>query len=108
MSLEVTRVLPQQTQYRYLSAQKSNKAAKEPQPILSEQEIEQYAKDIQKLSHVFDKRLSVRYHKELGQFVIKIIDAETDTVIKEVPPQELQKVHLRIREAIGLLLDKTA
>ena len=37
--------------------------------------------------------------------VVKVIDRETDTVIKEIPPRELQIVHARIREALGALFD---
>ncbi len=40
--------------------------------------------------------------------VVKVIDGNTDKVIKELPPKELQRVHMRIREAIGLLLDESA
>jgi len=38
--------------------------------------------------------------------VVKVIDGETDKVIKVLPPEELQRLHVRIREAIGLLFDE--
>ena len=38
--------------------------------------------------------------------VVKVIDKETDKVIKELPSGELQRLHVRIREAIGLLIDE--
>jgi flagellar protein FlaG len=53
-----------------------------------------------------NERLEFSYYRELGQVVVKIIDRETDTVIKELPPTEFQRVHLALREAIGLLIDK--
>jgi flagellar protein FlaG len=73
---------------------------------LSKQEVRQFLREIQTATRAFNKRLSFRYHEELDQVVVKVIDRETDKVIKELPPSELQRVHLRIREAIGLLFDE--
>ena len=73
---------------------------------LSNEEIRQVLREIQSASRAFNKRLSFRYHEELDQVVVKVIDRETDKVIKELPPSELQRVHLRIREALGLLIDE--
>lgn len=74
---------------------------------LSRAQIEQFAAELQDVVQAFNKRLSFQWHDELGQMIVKVIDPETDTVIKELPPSELQRVHLRIREAIGLLLDES-
>jgi flagellar protein FlaG len=53
-----------------------------------------------------NKRLSFSVNRELDQVVVKVIDRSTDKVIKELPPEELQRMHVRIREAIGLLIDE--
>jgi flagellar protein FlaG len=37
--------------------------------------------------------------------IIKVIDNETDKVIKELPPEELRRLHDRISETIGFLFD---
>lgn len=72
------------------------------------QDLERYVQELRTVSRVFDKRLSFSFNEELDRMIVKVIDNETDRVIKELPPDELQRVHLRIREAIGLLLDETA
>jgi flagellar protein FlaG len=87
-------------------AQESPKPRVEKAPAPSEQ-IQRYLAELQHVSSVFNRRLSFSYHEALGQVVVKVIDRQTDKVIKELPPEELQRVHLRIREAIGLLLDET-
>lgn len=64
---------------------------------------------IQKLTQVslaFNRRLQFSINDELNQVIVKVIDKETDKVIKEIPPRELQIVHERIKEALGLLLDE--
>ena len=37
---------------------------------------------------------------------IKVMDPDTDKVIKEIPPVALQKLQIRIKEALGLLFDE--
>ena len=43
---------------------------------------------------------------KLGYFVVRIIDRDTDKVIREIPSKELQRVHEGIDEALGLLFDE--
>lgn len=69
--------------------------------------------DIQKLidsmteiTRNFDKRLSYYFNKELNQIIVKVIDRNTDKVIKEIPAEDLQRVHKHIQKAIGLLFDE--
>jgi flagellar protein FlaG len=40
------------------------------------------------------------------EIIIKVIDNETDKVIKVLPPEELQRLHSSIRDTIGVLFDK--
>ena len=63
-------------------------------------------REIEKLSGYFNRRLKFSINRELDQVVVKVIDGETDKVIKVLPPEELQRLHVRIREAIGLLFDE--
>ena len=69
-------------------------------------DFEQIAEDLQLVTEAFNRRLKFSINKELGQVVVKVIDKETDKVIKELPPEEIQRLHVRIREAIGLLIDE--
>ena len=68
--------------------------------------VESYLSDILNITQFFNKRLRFTINKELGQVVVKVIDSQTDKVIKEIPPEVLQRLHVRIREAIGLLIDE--
>jgi len=64
--------------------------------------------DMEKISETFNRRLSFSVNEKLGQVVVKVIDNDTDKVVREIPPIELQHVYERIREVIGLLFDKKA
>jgi flagellar protein FlaG len=64
---------------------------------------------IQKLTQVglaFNRRLQFSVNDKSNEVVVKVIDEETDKVIKEIPARELQIVHERIKEALGLLIDE--
>ncbi|MFP4113342.1 MAG: flagellar protein FlaG [Spirochaetota bacterium] len=69
-------------------------------------EVETLVKDLQIVTSALDKRLKFSINQELNQIVVKVIDRQTDKVIKELPPEEIQRLHVRIREAIGLLIDE--
>jgi flagellar protein FlaG len=69
-------------------------------------DFEQIAEDLQLVTEAFNRRLKFSINRELDLVVVKVIDKETDKVIKELPPEEIQRLHVRIREAIGLLIDE--
>jgi flagellar protein FlaG len=69
-------------------------------------EVERYMKKLFKSNMVLNKKLKYSVNEQLGQVVVKVIDSETDKVIKEIPPAELQRLYIRIREAIGLIIDE--
>lgn len=69
-------------------------------------DIEQMVNDLETVSHAFNHRLKFSINRELNQVVVKVIDQATDKVIKELPSEEMQRLHVRIREAIGLLIDE--
>lgn len=64
--------------------------------------------ELSDVSAALNKRLAFSINDKLGQVVVKVIDTSTDKVIREIPPAELQHVHERIREVIGILFDERA
>lgn len=68
--------------------------------------LTQTTADLEKISLAFNKKLRFEVNRELEEVIVKVIDPATDKVIKELPPEELQRLHLKIREMIGLLFDE--
>jgi len=62
--------------------------------------------DLEKIGLVFNRKLQFVVDHGSNQVIIKVIDKETDKVIKEIPPEELQRLHSNLKEAIGLLFDE--
>jgi len=55
---------------------------------------------------VKNTRYSYSFHEAMNSVVVKIIDGKTDTVIKEIPAREIQRLHENLEQAVGLLIDK--
>ncbi|WP_020613318.1 flagellar protein FlaG [Sediminispirochaeta bajacaliforniensis] len=88
---------------RIAEEQSKKEAAAAP---ISEKDAEGYLKDILRMTSLFDRKLKFILNRDLGTIVVKVVDRQTDKVIKEIPPEELQRLHRRMKEAIGLLIDE--
>ncbi len=95
----------QLTQFQMEAAQRQRGQA-ERQQGQPEIQITEATQELRSVSLIFNRRLEFEINRDLDQVVVKVIDRETDKVIKELPPEEIQRLHVRIREAIGLLVDE--
>ena len=70
-------------------------------------QIQEDVRQLQRLSDVvMGRKVQFNVNQELNQVVVTIVDPTTDKVIKEIPSQDIQKMKVRIRKAIGLLFDE--
>lgn len=69
-------------------------------------ELEPVLRELEQTSSFLHRRLKYSINSDLNRVIIKVVDADTDKVIKELPPEELQRISMRIREAVGLLIDE--
>ncbi len=76
------------------------------QQKVSRQDIENQAKALEKTFLAFNRRVVLSVNDTINQVIIKVVDAETDKVIKEIPAEEIQHLIARIKETIGLLVDE--
>ena len=51
-------------------------------------------------------RCEFSYHEEVNRVSIKILDRETNEVVREIPPEESIKVLEKVYEIAGLLVDE--
>jgi flagellar protein FlaG len=77
-----------------------------PTQELPGEDLDRAVEVLEQTFRLFNKRLKIKVNDEIQRVVVKVIDANTDKVIKEIPPQELQKLIARIKETIGLLFDE--
>ena len=82
-------------------------AAHTPEKKPNTAHVQRAIRDIEQFSNFLNRRLKYSVSQETNQVIVKVIDGETNKVIKVLPPEELQRLHNRIRESIGLLFDQT-
>jgi flagellar protein FlaG len=70
------------------------------------QEIRKQAADIEHVSQTFNKKLQFVVDQQSHEVIVKVIDMETDKVIKVLPPEELQRLHRKLKETIGFLFNE--
>jgi len=81
-------------------------AAPQAPPALSAEEVRRSAELLEQTFRLFNKKLRFSVNEEINRVVVKVLDAKTDKLIKEIPPAEIQRLIARIKETIGLLFDE--
>lgn len=70
-------------------------------------QLQEDVRQLQKLSDVVSgRKVQFSVNKELNQVVVTIVDSATDKVVKQIPSEDIQKLKVRIRKAIGVLFDE--
>ncbi len=70
-------------------------------------DAEKYLREIIDITEVFNRKLKFSIDKDIGQVIVKVVDINTDKVIKEIPPDQLKRLYAKMKEAIGLIIDET-
>jgi len=69
-------------------------------------EIDNYIRKVLKDASLLNRDLKYSINSETDEVIVKVIDKSTDKVIKEIPPEALQKLQAHIKEQLGLLIDE--
>ena len=68
--------------------------------------IHRVTADIAHVSQTFNKKLHFIVDHQSNEVIVKVIDKTTDKVIKVLPPEELQRLHRKLKETIGFLFNE--
>lgn len=93
------------------SVAKVENVMQEPQKVAESlvknlEKVKQDFEELQKIAHSVGHEVQFNVNEELGQVVFKIVDPNTDKVIKEIPSADVQQVQIKLRETLGLLVDE--
>jgi flagellar protein FlaG len=61
---------------------------------------------LKKAGDIFNRRLEFKVDEDTHRIMVKVIDTETDKVIKEIPPEQIIELAAKIQEMVGLLVDE--
>ena len=66
------------------------------------------SRNLEQIGQALNRKLQFVVEQGSNQVLIKVIDKETDKVIKVIPPEELQRLHRNMKENIGSLFNEMA
>jgi flagellar protein FlaG len=72
-----------------------------------EDEVRESVKDVNEIVDKVKEGLSFQIHEDTEKMMVKVVDLNTDEVIKELPPEEMLDLQARIHEMVGILIDET-
>lgn len=50
--------------------------------------------------------LKFEFHDKLNDYYVKVIDRDTEEIIREIPPEKMLDMHAAMAEFVGFLIDK--
>jgi len=68
--------------------------------------LDEAIKKLKYAGDIFNRKLDFRVDEATNRVVVKVIDTETDKVIKEIPSEQVIRLAAKIKEMIGLLVDE--
>ena len=75
-----------------------------------EENLETTKATAQELQKLFDmvkgNKLRFNVNNELDEVVVTVVDSSTNEIIRQIPSEDLQKLQLRMKQAIGVLFDE--
>ena len=79
--------------------------APETRPAPDARELERIASDVRIRLKQLNTELRFEIEDNVEDLVVKIVDPETDEVIRQIPSEEMVEIRDRIDEIVGFLLD---
>jgi len=74
---------------------------------LDEESVDFMTKELNKLMSEINCNLEFTYHQEADMMSVKMVDKETQEVLKEFPPEEMIENMMKARDWLGAFIDKT-
>lgn len=80
--------------------------AQEQRQALNEHEVIQAIEKANKHIRTFDRRLEFSIHEMTKQIMVKVINTENDTIIREIPSEKILDMVAHLWEVAGILVDE--
>jgi flagellar protein FlaG len=78
------------------------------QAKLSKENAQMLAAEMSKIDSYFNRKLQYSVNDDTDDIVVKVIDKTTDKVIRQIPPEALQKLEASMKQTEGILFNQDA
>ena len=72
---------------------------------ITESQLADIAEKMNQVSTVFNTSLAFTVDKPTGKPVIKVMDVETEEIIRQIPGENMLKLMSNMKDVLGMLLD---
>ncbi|AGB42113.1 flagellar protein FlaG [Halobacteroides halobius DSM 5150] len=96
----------EQTQQVQEVNNKNNQSASEQEKGFTKEKLQEGVNKLNEAVQAFHEELQFELHKESGRLMTKVVNTESNEVIKEIPPKEVLDMLGKIKEMVGLFLDE--
>lgn len=83
------------------------KAQEESKKVYSKEQLEKAVDIMNDFLHVQHKSSKFVLHEGLDKYFVKLVDSETEEVIKEIPPERLLDAFYEMQKLTGIIVDET-
>ncbi len=73
---------------------------------LRNEELEKAVEQTNRIIFKDDNRFEFKIHERTGRMMVKLINKETDEVVKEIPPEKILDLVASIWDLVGILVDE--
>ena len=70
------------------------------------EDLDSAVEDANKMIANRNERFEFNIHEKTGRMMVKLIDNDTDEVVKEIPPEKLLDLVASIWDLVGILVDE--
>lgn len=70
--------------------------------------VQEAVDEINKALHYMNERLEFSVHEATNRIMVRVLDRETEEVLREIPPEQILDLVAKLQELVGLLVDKRA
>ena len=73
---------------------------------ISRKDVDEMVEALQELTATLNTSMNFSVNESTNNIVVKIIDSETDEVIRQIPPEELLAIQEKMQDLTGFLLNR--
>ena len=73
---------------------------------VSKEKLEEAVKSINEFLNTQQKASKFVFHEGLDEYYVQLVDAETEEVIKEIPPERLLNAFYEMKKLAGMIIDE--
>lgn len=78
----------------------------EQKDVVSKEKLEEAVNSINEFLHTQNKASKFVFHDGLDKYYVQLVDAETDEIIKEIPPERLLNAFYEMKKLAGMIVDE--